>query len=341
MSKRVFYISGPQRNLQPGYWLYDYLKSDGYFIISYYNRKDDNEVITKYIRFKRLLFNSLSVLFRARKEDMILVYDHDYSGYVLSFLIWLFRPYLTVLKINQMGGNKSHLFPTHLRFLASRGFKNMYTTCNNKKIGSLFSKELKIPQTHFIPIPDSISDFGSELLSIKDKEEENYIFMGGATHRDYALFVECARHMPEYNFVAVTFEKYKSYFEAAPRNVKVFYGLLEKDFYKMIAHSNVVFVPLTNDLQGGQMVIFQAALLGKAIVTTQNEAIGTYFDENDIVVISIGSLKEATDNLQRLMSDKKQRITLGTSANEAIRKFTTEEIYKQYKQLLFVKANHL
>lgn len=339
MCRRIFYISGPKRNLQSGYWLFDSLKKDGYEIIPYFNRKDDQEKITSYIRFKRLFFNSLSVVFKARFGDMILVYDHDYSGYVLSFLISWFKPYLTVLKINQMGGNKKHLLPFHLKVLAKRGFRNMYTTCNNSTIGLLFSRELNIPISHFIPIPDSISDFGKDILSIKNKTERNYIFMGGATHRDYALFVECAKRLPQYEFIAVTFSKYKHCFEAAPKNVKVIYGLSEMDFYEMIAHSNIVFVPLTNDLQGGQMVIFQAALLGKPIITTQNEAIGTYFDEDSITLMQIGDVDAAVRYLQMFMCDAKLRIMQGRNAHDVIRKFTTEEIYKQYKQLLFVKAN--
>lgn len=335
MNNRVFYISGPRRNMIPGYWLYDYLIDDGYSVVPFYERTTSEATHSKLFRAFRYLSISFSVLRHARKNDLVLVYDNDFAGYILSFLSVIFGSPFVVLKINQMGSTKGKLLSPHTQFVAKVGFKNMYTTCNNDELGDLFSQQLHIPRSHFITVPDSISDFGADIEQIEDRSDEGYIFMGGATQRDYHLFVECARHLPKYQFMAVTFESYKDYFINAPTNLKVIYNLPEKQFYEKIAHSSLVFVPLTGDLQGGQMVLFQAALLGKAIVTTENLAIHTYFDSSSVALIPIGNVEKAVDVLQSLMSNSETRKKRGTNAYKSIKRFTTEAIYRQYKEKLF------
>nr|WP_315199400.1 hypothetical protein [uncultured Flavobacterium sp.] len=234
-----------------------------------------------------------------------------------------------------MANNEESLYSPIKRYFVRRAYQQIYTTVNNQKISDIFSSFLNISKSHFIPIPDSLSNFGWDISRITDKEDHGYIFMGGATHRDYSLFIEVAKRLPKYHFVAVTFESYKDIFKNAPLNVKVKYGMKENEFYQVIANSSLVFVPILNNMQGGQLVLFQGALLEKSLVTTENIAIHTYFNEKSVKLIPIGDTNMAVKIIIELMGNCKVRQERGKAAYNDIIKFTPEKIYEQYKQKLF------
>lgn len=331
---RVFFISGPKKNVVNGYWLYDKLKEDFQNVFPFYIRKDNADSSMK------RLFNQLKiifiVLFKAKSDDKIIVYDNDTTGLYIALALSFFRPHLIVYKINAMANSSSKLYSPLKRFFVRRAYKRIFTTVNNQDIADLYSKFLNLPMAHFIPIPDSISDFGKDIETLKDTKEQGYIFMGGATHRDYALFVDVARSLPQYQFVAVTFEQYKSSFKDAPSNVQVYYGLSEMDFYQKIANCNIVFIPLNNDMQGGQLVVMQGALLHKPIITTETVAVHTYFDRNTAYLMPIGDKAGSINIIQELMGNSILRKAMGDKAYRQIAKFTVDSIYEQYKKKLFV-----
>lgn len=339
MKKKIILISGPKRNIESGYWLYDFLIKDKYYIISFFLRKNDNENFKKLLSFFRTIKMIFYILFFAKKNDLILVYDNDTTGLYIGLIIHYLKPYLVIYKINCMANNKEKLYSSIKRYFVRKAYMHIYTTVNNQKIAELFSNFLKIDISHFIPIPDSLSDFGNDIIKIKDKKDNGYIFMGGATNRDYSLFLDVAKKMPNYNFMAVTFKNKKNLFKDAPKNVIVKFGLPENDFYQMIANSRIVFIPLTNNMQGGQMVIFQGALLEKPIVTTENTSIKTYFNDKSIKLIPMGDPESAIKTITELMEDSILRQKMAKVAYNQIIKFTTEEIYKQYKIKLFSLHN--
>lgn len=331
----VYYISGPQKNIQQGYWLYDFLKRDYSNIKTFSSRINDLEktpILIKWIRiFKILLYVTLKV----HKEDLILVYGEGQIGLYLGLIFSVFRPSIFVYKINCMANNKEKLYSPLKRFFVRQAFKNIYTTTNNEEIANIFSSFLNIPRSHFIPIPDSTSDFGKDLEEIKDNNEHGYIFMGGATNRDYNLFIDAAKRLPHYKFLAVTFEKNKYLFKDKPQNLTVEYGLEEKIFYQRIANSSLVFIPLNNNMQGGQLVLFQGALLKKCIMTSENVAIKTYFSKDAICLIPIGDIKKAIENIIFFMEHPNIRKERGIIAYNQIKSYTPEKIYNMYKEHLF------
>lgn len=333
--KKVYYISGPSRNVMPGYWLYDFLSSDGYQIISFWGRNNDTEP-HKRIRTKiRIAKAILYILFHAEYDDLILVYDFDTAGLYLGLVISLFRPKLTVHKINSMAGDDKKLYSPLKRKFVSRAYGNIITTVNNEDIQKLYTSSLNVPASHFIPVPDSICDFHETLSRIKDRTSQGYIFMGGATNRDYKLFIDCATRLPQYTFKVVAFSNVKSLFNSVPSNLRVEYDLPEMDFYERIAHCALTFIPLTSGLQGGQMVLFEAACLEKAIMTTDSLAIHTYFDNKAIEIVPIGDVDAAIRSINKLMVSEELRREMGTEACRQISVFNPKMIYKQYCAKLF------
>ena len=329
---KVYLISGPKKYAVQG-WLFEKLKRDYTNVISLYTREKDNKPqwLEKLSRYKVII----SVFLHANKDDLIIIYDNDIIGLYLGLLFHIFRPHMVVYKINAMTSNKEHPYSSFKRIFVRMAYENIFTSVNNDNIASLYSEFFNLPIRHFISIPDSISDFGEKIEKITDTTEKGYIFMGGATYRDYTLFVEVAKQLPQYRFVAVTFEKYKRVFNNAPNNVSVYYNLCEKDFYQKIANSNIVFIPLTNDVQGGQLVVMQGALLKKPIITTDTLAIHTYFTKESAYLIKIGDVKNSVKIIQELMENISLRRERGTAAYTAIKIFTTDYIYRLYKEKLF------
>lgn len=331
---RCFLIVGPRRHGSSGYWLYDKLCSQ-YSVKTLYTRIDDLESPSKMRVLYRTLKNIFYVRFRAKKEDLLIVYDNDTQGHYCGVLFSLTFSNVVIHKINAMAVNKDRLFSPLKKIFVKLAYRNIYTTVNNENIALMFEKFLNVSSKHFIPIPDSISDFGFDIQKIKQTEDKGYIFMGGATYRDYPMFVEIARKYPDYQFVAVTFERFQHYFKDSPTNVKVMYGLKENDFYQVMANSRLVFVPLTSDVQGGQMVVMQAALLKKAIITTTTLAINTYFNSSSVFLINIGDVTNACTYIEKLMNSESLRNEMGEKAFKDVSRFTVDKIYSEYQTKLF------
>lgn len=336
MSK-CYIISGPKKNLIKGYWLYDFLEADGYEMKPFWMRLNDEEKYQKIKWILRLTKAIICILFKADTDDLIVVYDNDTSGVYLGLILSIFRPSLFVCKINCMANTSGALYSPLKAVFVRQGYKNIYTTVNNKEIAALFSSFLHLPETHFIPIPDSISDFGKAITEISNTSEKGYIFMGGNTHRDYNLFMDVAKELPQYEFVAIASSLYKKVLDNAPDNVSVYYSIPERDFYQFVANCSIVFIPLKNDLQGGQLVLFEGALLHKPLITTETIAIHTYFDDENIIVVPIGDKDLCVSKIQELMENKLMRTKMGNKAYDQIIKFTPEHIYRQYKNKLFIK----
>lgn len=334
MMNKCFLIVGPRRHGSSGYWLYDKLCSQ-YSVKTLYTRIDDLESPSKEKVLYRMLKNILYVRFHAKKEDLVLVYDNDTQGHYCGVLFSLTFSKIVVHKINAMAVNKDRLFSPLKRFFVKLAYRNIYTTVNNENIAQMFTTFLNVPSKHFIPIPDSISDFGFDIQNIKNNKDNGYIFMGGATYRDYPMFIDVAKKYPNYQFVAVTFERFQYYFKDAPTNVKVMYGLKECDFYQVMANSTLVFVPLTSDVQGGQMVVMQAALLKKPIITTTTLAISTYFNIGSISLINVGDIENACTYLENLMNSEKLRKEMGEKAFLDVSRFSVDKIYSEYQNKLF------
>ena len=333
---KLYYIVGPSNHAVSGYWLYDHLLSDGYDIQTYYLRKNDKENYLKVKSPFRLLLIICRLLFSAKKQDKILVYDNDTTGIYIGLAISILRPSLIVMKINCMANSKERLYSPLKRIFVRRAYKHIYTTVNNQTIADIFSNFLDLPSSHFIPVPDSLANLGEEISKISDFEDKNYIFMGGASNRDFSLFVEVAKQLPQYKFIAVTFEKYKHIFLDAPTNVEVKYGIPVEQFLQILANASLLFIPLINNMQGGQLVIFQGALSQKPILTTDTVAIHTYFTDSSISLIPMGDLDSAVEKVNSLMEDEERRKLLGQAAYNQILKFTPKKIYNEYRTKLLV-----
>lgn len=331
---RCYLLVGPKRHGSKGYWLYDKL-SKQYEVETFFTRIDDTENPSKYKVLARTIANIFYVRLHAKKKDLVLVYDNDTQCHYCGVLFVLTFSPIVIHKINAMAVNKDRLFSPIKRFFVKLAYKKIYTTVNNSEIAKTFQDFLGVKSEHFIPIPDSISDFGYDLEKITDRSDQGYIFMGGATYRDYPMFVEIARKYPQYQFVAVTFERFNKFFFNASSNVKVLFGLKELDFYQVMAHSRLVFIPLTSDMQGGQMVVMQAALLSKPIITTKTLAIDTYFNANSIYLINIGDIDTACNYIEELMESPDIRKVMGAKANTDISIFSVDKIFKEYQLKLF------
>lgn len=151
---------------------------------------------------------------------------------------------------------------------------------------------------------------------------------GGNTRRDYGMLVRLAKKRPDYQFLVITNNSYKYVFEDKPDNINLYYNISGDDFYQKLAHCRMCFIPLTSDLQGGQIVLFGAALLRKPIVTTKSSAISSYFDESNSFLIPVGDDNLAECYIDKIINSSKAEIdSMTSSAYDSVKRYDADSTY--------------
>lgn len=131
--------------------------------------------------------------------------------------------------------------------------------------------------------------------------EEQYLFAGGYSNRDYDTVLKCARAVPEQQFVIVASRLNKEFSdESAPPNVIVFRDLDRDRFHGLLEKSAAVIVPLKEDVgSSGQMVCIAAMRLGKPAIFAETPAISYFFQENCGLPYQMGSADSLTEAVRR------------------------------------------
>lgn len=331
--KRLFYWSGPHVNVQEGNFIYDRLKKDDYVIVPFYDYVlgTGNNLKERVQRYRK---NLLSIFLRARKNDIILTNDHTRT-WVLALLFSLFMLKRTVYVNNFMyeGGSKLKLNCLRL------AFRNMKVAVNSPQIREILINDLgKEIEDKVCVIPDCAELFGNDFedkwKSVPRSSSTPYIFTGGNTRRDFKMVLNIANKHPEWNFVIVAPKNEKSSFVKIPSNTKIYFSLSIDEFLQKMVASKVVFIPLKSAFQGGQLVLFQAALLKKPMITTDSYAIRMYFDKQSCDLVSLGDEDEAVAALEKVFNRSEEDIHKRCSlAYHQIKKYTADYCYGLIKEM--------
>mgnify|MGYP002726717278 CR=1 FL=1 len=332
--QRLFYWSGPHVNVQEGNFIYDRLKNDNYEIVPFYDYIYGTGSNLKE-RTRRYRKNLLSIFLKATKNDIIFTHDHTRS-WVLALLFSLFLMKRTVYINNFMYEGGSALKLKCLRL----AFRNMKVAVNSVKIKEILLRDLgKGIKDKVYVIPDCVellgNDFEDKWKSAPHESQESYVFTGGNTRRDFKMVIDIANKHPKWNFVIVAPESERNTFsEKNPINAKVYFSISTDDFLRKMIASKVVFIPLKSEFQGGQLVLFQAALLHKPIITTDTYAIRMYFDEHSCGLIPVGDENAGIAALTKIFNKSEEEIQKQCSlAYNQIKKFSADYCYGLIKNM--------
>lgn len=331
--QKIFYVLGPPRNAEKGFWLYDFLEAEKYNITSISRRKE-GERPSRLRHLYKTFYVLLTVLFRSSKKDVIFYYDATSDALYMGLLLYILQSKKKVHLMNFMGADTLNAYSKAKRIFIQKAFNNMKVSVNNINLAKAYSTHLNIPLHKFAVIPDSTAEYAQQLLAWKNIGDDGYVFIGGNTRRDYPLVLKVAAALPHIAFVIVTSKKNELLLSNATANVTIYYDLPFNDFIDKIAKCRFIFLPLISDTQGGQLVLFQGALLKKAAITTNNMAIHTYFDERSIIIIPKANEEKAISNVKALYEDGERIKSLGNEAYQRILQFAPENIFTSIRSFI-------
>ena len=326
--KIVHYLSGPNVNVEKGYWLYDQLAKDGFDIKPYYmyklgHSRDFSTRIHKYTQAFKLLLSS-------KKGDLILLYDVTSVFILIGILLSLFHLARNVVAVNFMGTGYKEGYSKWKRPLIRLGLNKIKIGVNNENLIDFYSEQLRIDKKRFFVIKDCAANVDT---SNRDCTPENppYVFMGGNVHRDWCLFKDIVRRMSNVNFVAVLGNDELDDMLGC-KNIKVFKKISLSEFNNLVAHSKIVLLALKTEMQGGQLVAFQGSMYKKPVIITHCMSIDTYYDDDDIIKVKIGDADACLNAITRLLNDEKLSASLGDKGYRKIQNLTPESIYTIIKE---------
>lgn len=326
--KVVYYLSGPHINVEKGYWLYDELKKDGYEIKSYYLFKygHSRDFSTKLYSY----FRPIKLLMQSRKNDLILLYDVTSAFILIGFIVSLFRLKRKIVAVNFMGSGNKNGYDKWKRPIIRKALKMMRVGVNNIDLQKLYCKQLRLKEENFFIVKDCAANVD---LFARDCSPANsqYVFMGGNVHRDWNLFKEIVKDMPEYNFVAVLGTTELEDCLDLP-NLKVYKRIPLSEFNTLVAKCKIVFLPLNTEMQGGQLVAFQGSMYKKPVIITKCLSINTYYDDTDAIKVPIGNKEACEKAITNLMSDDYLCAEIAQNGHNRISELLPERIYTTIKE---------
>lgn len=288
-------------------------------------------LIWNMVRFVR----ALKVVLGIQPNELVLVLDDTASSTYTGLFIRLFHKKNTVVCLNMMDNlNGSKIKGALYRYTSHV----MYYSVNNRYLIDTYSKLYNLPKENFFVLPDCISNWGKEILKKNETiTDGDYIFSGGSSYRDWDLLIDTAERLPQYKFVCVS---RKSHFpnRNVPRNLTVFFDLKEDEFQQKLKNSKIVFIPINIETQGGQIVIFEAALYHKPVITTDTIAISQYIKNGENgLLIGFKDVDSATSAVTRLMEDSKLQEEFKKSLFSTISALTPEHFFDMLRSFLMSK----
>lgn len=326
-AKKIYYLSGPHINVEKGYWLYDQLKKDGYTIKSYYlykygHSRDFSTKIHKYT-------SPIKLIMQSRKNDYVLLYDVTSEFIILGFIVHLFKLKRHIVAVNFMGSGKNEGYEKWKRPIIHTALQTMRIGVNNVELRDLYCNQLNLSSKNFFIIKDCAANVDLRYRDCTPSAEQ-YIFMGGNVHRDWTLFKKVVKDCSDCNFIAALGGNELDDFQA--ENLKVYKNIPLDDFNTLIAKCKIVFLPLDTEIQGGQLVAFQASIYKKPIIMTKCISINAYYGDKDIIKIAIGDIKGCENAIRDLMSNNILYKEISERGYNQIKVLTPDIIYEEIRK---------
>lgn len=285
----------------------------------------------------RLLWNllkitrSLFVSLKLKKKEVCIVLDDTASGVFISIFNQFFRKKNPVILLNMIDSLSGSSLKGKLY---RKAFRGMFCSVNNKELIDVYHQLYKLPKEKFFIQEDTIDDWGERILRKKetDIEDEGYIFTGGNSYRDWNLYLQVVKNLPQYDFVGVaarpSFPKCE-----LPSNLKMYFDVSYQQFINLLKHCRIGYIPINVQSQGGQIVAYQLALYHKAVVTTDSYGIKSVISNGENgVLVKIGDEKSSREAINTLMSEDTLREKYQKALYKKVTMLTPEHFCDQLFQ---------
>jgi len=162
----------------------------------------------------------------------------------------------------------------------------------------LFAAAWDIPESKLRFVPYFYT-FTEKMLAAPAPPQENHIFAGGNSHRDYLPYLEAIDALREYEFVIATnLLEHKT----LPPNVRA--GLVPRnEFARLMRTSRAVVVPMKRNLirAVGQQTYLNAMLLEKPTIVTDTQGVRDHVRDGETAVVVDGSPQSYMDAIRKVL----------------------------------------
>jgi len=279
------------------------------------------------LRYKYYIL-AIKGIFRSTDNDVILSWNFV-VGAIAGFLCRFFRYQRKVIALNMIAHEKGFLNRILRKYIYNSASKNrsFWFSVNDDQLRayylSLFNFSL---ERVFI-----LHDVYHKIHKLMDYEwPDNYVFTGGETYRDWSRFIKYAEDLPDIRFVGVARNMHFSNKEKLPTNLKMYFDILEDEFYSLLKKCRIVFLPLTSLAPCGLIVIIKAALFSKPVIVTETPSIKNYIS-NGIsgTLIKMNDLEEMKNSIQKLYySEGLRKLYAENLKKHIIENFSSEKNVK-------------
>lgn len=146
-------------------------------------------------------------------------------------------------------------------------------------------------------------------------EPDRPIVSAGRSGRDYATLAAAVQGLPcRLEILCDTLAPVAHITPSA--QIRVIYDSFDRAYLEHLAAALFIVVPLSVDgISAGQMVLLQAAALGKAVIVTRTATTLDYAtDDMDAVLVDMGDVAGMRAAILRLLNDPPARARLGANA---------------------------
>jgi glycosyltransferase involved in cell wall biosynthesis len=209
-----------------------------------------------------------------------------------------------------------------LRRLAFRGCARLIVYSSGER--ELYSRELGLPLDRIVFVP-----FHTNVLEPHMTPLGNYGFAAGRSLRDYKTFFEAVVGI-DFQFVVVADHASVAHLHK-PENVDLHCDIPRARYLKLLEGSQFTVVPLKADYRStGQVVVLEAASLGKPVVASDVIGVRDYISDGENGLLVAPENPEALrERIRSLIDDDDLGSRLADNALERVRREHTFEIYTE------------
>lgn len=189
---------------------------------------------------------------------------------------------------------------------------------------------------------------GVQLLALTRNERPEslgYIFAGGKSHRDYAIFLRAAKVLQKRVLIVCSKKYFKVLKKERGEKIEIYPWVDPSTFWRMLEEAKYVVVPLAEkNISCGQIVFLGAMARGKAVVVPRVAATTDYIRDGITgFFYEHGKYRSLVSVLARLEKEPELVRRVGLEAKKEVIKPNNDRGYvKKLEELLFtvLSANH-
>jgi glycosyltransferase involved in cell wall biosynthesis len=168
-------------------------------------------------------------------------------------------------------------------------------------------------------------------------EAGDYIFSGGISLRDWPTLMEAARRVDRDKFIVCAASSDRTLAGLSlPHNVTIKYDVSYDEFYRLLANSKFVILPLVDaEATSGLMVLLRAFDYQKAVIATSTVCTVDYIEDGkNGLLVCYNDVNNLVEKTHLLSNDTNLIRELGANAKSSLRRFSWESYYRQFHQML-------